>query len=56
MELYKFLKKCIDKLENFSEKGILSGIGELLDEKTKVQIKKNLKKDLLFLLKLKLEQ
>ena len=56
MELYKFLKKCVDKLENFSEKGILSGIGELLDEKTKLQVKKNLKKDLLFLLKLKLEQ
>ena len=56
MELYKFLKKCVDKLEKFSEKGILSGIGELLDEKTKVQVKKNLKKDLLFLLKLKLEQ
>ena len=56
MELYKFLKKCVDKLEKFSEKGILSGIGELLDEKTKLQVKKNLKKDLLFLLKLKLEQ
>jgi len=56
MEFYAFLKKCIDKLEDFSEKGILSGIGELIDEKTKIQVKKNLKKDLLFLLKLKLEQ
>jgi predicted nucleotidyltransferase component of viral defense system len=55
MEFYKFLEKCIDKLEKFPEKGILFGIGELLDEKTKIQAKQNLKNDLLFLLKLKLE-
>ena len=55
MELKEFLKKCIEKIEKLSEKRILAGMGELLDEKTKIWAKKNLKKDLLFLLKLKLE-
>ncbi len=55
MELKEFLKKCIEKIETLPEKRILAGMGELLDEKTKIWTKKNLKKDLLFLLKLKLE-
>jgi len=42
--------------KNFNEKNILSGIGELLDEKQKNWARKNLKKDALFLLKLKLEE
>jgi predicted nucleotidyltransferase component of viral defense system len=55
MEFKEFLKECVKKIENLPEKGILAGIGELLDEKTKLWAKKNLKNYLLFLLKLKLE-
>jgi len=55
MGIKEFLDECIKKIEKFPEKGILSGIGELLDERTKIWAKKSLKKDLLFLLKIKLE-
>lgn len=55
LKFKEFLEKCLEKLEKLSEKGILAGMGELLDEKTKTWAKKNLKNDLLFLLKLKLE-
>ena len=51
----KFLEKCISSLEKLEDYNILAGIGELLDERTKIWAKKNLIKDLLFLLKLKLE-
>lgn len=50
-----YLKKCIKFVEKINERHILAGMGELLDEETKKWAKKNLKKDLLFLLKLKLE-
>lgn len=55
MSFKDFLKKCIGLLEKIEERHILAGMGELLDEKTKAWAKKNLKKDLLFLLKLKIE-
>ncbi|MBU4511564.1 nucleotidyl transferase AbiEii/AbiGii toxin family protein, partial [bacterium] len=51
----KFLRKNISMLGKMSNKGILSGIGELLDEKQKIWAKANLKKDVLFLLKLKMD-
>jgi predicted nucleotidyltransferase component of viral defense system len=51
----ELLKKCIIGLEDFNDRNVLDGIGELLDEKTKKWTKENLKKDVLFLLKLKLE-
>ena len=54
MEFEEFLKKIIEKIKKLPEKRTLTGMGELLDEKTKIWAKKNLKKDLLFLLKLKL--
>ena len=54
-ELEKYLKKCLGFIEKVSEKHLLAGMGELLDKKTKDWAKKNLKKDLLFLLKLKSE-
>jgi len=49
------LKKCIAKLEKIESRNILHGAGELLDKKQKNWAKANLKKDTLFLLKLKLE-
>jgi len=49
-----YLKECIKFIEKLPDQGILSGMGELLDEKQKVWAKKNLKKDTIFLLKLML--
>jgi predicted nucleotidyltransferase component of viral defense system len=55
MNFKEFVESCIEKLEKLPDKRILSGVGELLDEKTKNWAKSNLKKDTLFLLKLLLE-
>ena len=55
MAFKELLKECITKLEKMDDKNILAGIGELLDAKQKTWAKANLKKDVLFLLKLKLE-
>ena len=51
----EFLMECILKMEKLPEGSILSGVGELLDEKQKVWAKINLKKDKIFLLKLMLD-
>ena len=50
-----FLKKCVFSLEKMGNQNISSGMGELLDRKQKEWVKENLKKDLEFLLKLRLE-
>ena len=50
-----FLGKSIEVLEKFDDKDILAGMGEFLTEKQKAWAKANLKKDVLFLLKLKLD-
>lgn len=42
-------------LEKLSNRGILSGIGELIDFKQKIWAKENLLKDTIFLLKLRLK-
>ena len=55
MKFKGYLKKCIKFIEVFSDRNILSGMGELLDEKVKFYIKVNLLIDVLFLLKFKLE-
>jgi len=55
MKFSDFLNKLIQSIEKLPERGILAGMGELLDEKTKNWVKLHLKEDLLFLLKLKLE-
>lgn len=47
----EFLPKCILALEQLSNRNILSGIGELLNEKQKGWVKANLKADTVFLLK-----
>jgi predicted nucleotidyltransferase component of viral defense system len=56
MELNKYLKGCIKKVEKVDERYILQGLGEILDEKNKKWAKENLKKDLLFYLRLYLEK
>ena len=55
MNFDEFLKNFIQSAEKLSERGILAGMGELLDDKTKNWAKTHLKEDLVFLLKLKLE-
>ena len=55
MKFIDYLKKCIEFIENLPGSGILSGMGELLDGKQKVWVKANLKKDILFLLKVMLD-
>jgi len=52
----EYLKKCISFVESLNDRHILSGMGELLDEKQKAWAKNNLRKDTLFLLKIRLEQ
>ena len=49
------LKECVEFLESLSNRGVLSGMGELLDEKQKVWAKANLLKDVSFLLRVRLE-
>lgn len=47
-----FLAKCIELLEAKSDRGILSGVGELLDEKQKRWAKATLRSETIFLLRL----
>lgn len=49
-----FIGKCIKLLEHWPLDNVLEGMGELLDNKTKDWVRKNLIKDAIFLLKLKL--
>jgi len=56
MTFKEALAKCITALEKKENRNILLGMGELLDGKTKNWVKENLKKDALFLLKLKLKE
>ncbi len=53
VKLKNYLKRCEKHVERIDERQILAGLGELLNEKQKIWAKKNLKKDLLFLLKLR---
>lgn len=55
MRYMDFLEKNIELLEKLTDQNILSGLGELLDEKQKVWIKSNLRVDTIFLLRLALD-
>jgi len=55
MNFKDYLKKCIEFVESLSDRNILSGMGELLDEKQKAWAKTHLRKDTVFLLKVRLE-
>ena len=55
MTMQQFLQKCMDMLEKKSNRGILSGIGELLDAKQKIWAKEKLLSETVFLLKLRLK-
>ena len=51
MPLREFLEKCIAMLEKVSDRGILAGMGELLDAKEKAWVKTHLREETIFLLK-----
>lgn len=55
LPMKEFLQKCVDKLETMSDCEMPSGLGELVDEKQKVWAENNLRKDTIFLLKLKMQ-
>ncbi len=52
----EFLDKILKKLEKFNNKRILDGLGELLNEKQKDWVRKNLLKDVIFNIKLMAQQ
>jgi len=56
MPYSEFLKKCIDVMEKFDDINILSGMGELLNDKQKIWVKTKLKSETLFSLRLALEK
>lgn len=46
-----YLQKCIDTLEKMSDKGLLNGIGELLDQNMKTFVRNKLRTETITLLK-----
>jgi predicted nucleotidyltransferase component of viral defense system len=56
MNFKDYLNKCIEFIDSLNNRNILSGMGELLDGRQKVWAKTNLRKDTVFLLKVRLEQ
>ncbi|MBS3772161.1 MAG: nucleotidyl transferase AbiEii/AbiGii toxin family protein [Bacteroidales bacterium] len=46
-----YLRECVEVVEKMDERYILQGLGEILDTNYKNWVKKNLKKELLFLMK-----
>jgi len=55
MPFKDFLQKCVEALGKLPDKGILGGMGELLDEKQKAWVRTKLRTEVIFQLKLKLE-
>lgn len=51
-----YLRKCLALVESLTDRNILAGMGELLDEKQRNWARANLKKDTIFLVKIRLEQ
>ncbi len=56
MAFKEYLRKCVQFIESASDRTILHGMGELLDEKQKDWVKANLRKEAVFLLKIRSEQ
>jgi len=55
MPFKAYLKKCISFVEKTPSRGILQGMGELLDDKQKTWAKVHLKEETVFLLKARIE-
>lgn len=56
MSFKDYLKKCIAYVESLSDRSILAGMGELLDEKQKAWVREHLKKDTVYFLKIRQQQ
>ncbi|MCF7795326.1 nucleotidyl transferase AbiEii/AbiGii toxin family protein [Patescibacteria group bacterium] len=52
MKFKEFMQECIYLLDKMSKQNILSGVGELINEKQKDWVRKKLKSETIFLLKL----
>jgi len=50
MPFSDYLQNCIDVLNNLSDKNLLNGIGDLVDQKMKTFIRNKLRKETIFLL------
>lgn len=53
--MHEFLTTCIERLQAMSNQNILSGLGELLDQKQKAWVKSKLLSETIFLLQVKRE-
>ena len=51
MTLAEHLQKCIEQLESMSDKGLLQGMGELMDNKMKTFVRNKLRTEVIGLLK-----
>lgn len=51
MPLVDYMQKCIDHLENMSDRGILNGLGELMDEDMKKFVRTKLRTETISLLR-----
>ena len=51
MTLAEYLQKCIEQLESMSDKGLLQGMGELMDNKMKAFVRNKLRTEVIGLLK-----
>ncbi|MCL4482495.1 MAG: nucleotidyl transferase AbiEii/AbiGii toxin family protein [Bacteroidetes bacterium] len=49
ISLADYLQKCIDQLESMSDKGLMQGIGELADQKTKNFVRTKLRRETIVL-------
>jgi predicted nucleotidyltransferase component of viral defense system len=50
-----YLEECIKSVKRIPDNRVLSGLGELIDERKKTAVKENLKKETIFLLRLMLK-
>jgi hypothetical protein len=51
MPLAEYLQKCIDLLESLSDKGLLQGLGELVEDNIKKFVQNEMKSKTISLLK-----
>jgi hypothetical protein len=51
MPLTDYIQKCIEQLESMTDKGMLNGLGELMDEEMKKFVRTELRKETISFLK-----
>ena len=45
MPLADYIQKCIDQLQSMTDKGMLNGLGELMDDEMKTFVRNELRKE-----------